>query len=77
MTLFGFVIISKEEYKRLQKSDIAFSTMIQCHRWFAGWKDLDIIWNYILGYRIYGGISETREDYANARKTDVYGNIKK
>jgi hypothetical protein len=70
---FGLRIILESEYQHYKKSDLVFSNVIQCHRWFAGWHDLDIIWEYILGKREFGGICETRHDYALARQTDVYG----
>lgn len=46
----------------------------QCHRWFSGFKDLDIIWDYIYGKR--DNISDTRDAYARFRGTDVYGKRK-
>jgi hypothetical protein len=73
MKLLGLRIISESHYQELEKQSIAFSTMVQCHRWFSGWRDLDIIWDYIFGNRNFGGISEARRDYAKARNTDDYG----
>lgn len=72
--MFGLKIISKSNYENLVKSEIKFQKVIQCHRWFAGWRDLDIIWDYIIQDINYGGIEKSRKDYANARKTDEYGN---
>ncbi len=41
-----------------------------CHRWLAGFDDLDIVWDYIFNG---GDIDQVRTAYAKARNTDVYG----
>lgn len=55
---------------RRQKTAIA-DRVAEAERWFSGFKDLDVIWDYIYGRR--SSISEVRDDYARARNTDVYG----
>ncbi len=67
--MFGYTIVKKSELKRYQ---LIHQNIIHVHRWFAGWRDLDIIWDYILKPAHYS-IETTRMDYAQARGTDVYG----
>lgn len=45
-------------------------SLTMVHRWFSGFRDLDIIWDYIYGKR-GGSIDSVRHDYAKARGTDV------
>ena len=63
-------IKNRKEFERLT---VKYQKLIQCHRWFAGWEDLDIIWKYILDDINFGGIETARKDYAKARNTDEYG----
>lgn len=74
--IFGFTIIRKNELKDLQCTHIKYCKLMQIRRWFSGWTDLDIIWDYIIQDTNYGGIEKAREDYAKARKTTVYGESK-
>lgn len=71
--MFGFTIVRKEYLAELERQAMTHCIAVQCHRWFAGWRDLDIIWDYIFRTKQFGGISEAREKYAEARGTDVYG----
>lgn len=73
MKLFGWRIISEERYRYYEKCAATHSAAAYCHRWFSGWKDLDIIWDYIFGNQVSGGIEQARKDYAKARGTTVYG----
>jgi len=75
MGLFGLSLISTEELKILQRSYGIEQRAAQAHRWFSGWKDLDIIWDYIFGqnYKMVFGVEEARKEYAKARNTNVYG----
>ena len=50
-------------------------SLAMVHRWFSGFRDLDIIWDYIYGKR-GGSIDSVRYEYAKARGTDVYGKPK-
>lgn len=70
MELFGYVIIKKEEWNRMKIKEQKFW---QLHRWFSGWRDLEIIWNYLIDDTNFGGIERARKDYAEARKTNEYG----
>jgi len=63
-------IKNRKEFERLATK---YQKLIKCQRWFSGWKDLDIIWKYILDDINFGGIEKAREDYAKARNTDEYG----
>ena len=71
--MFGLSIVRTEELNRLKKNDRRIQTLMHVHRWFAGWRDLDIIWDYILSGTYFGGISSCRSKYAEARGTDEYG----
>ena len=73
MSLFGWSLVTTSYLQHLEKSDRRMQTISQIHRWFAGWKDLDIIWDYVFSETYYGDISTAREKYAKARGTDVYG----
>lgn len=71
--MFGLKIVSKSRLDHLERMETKFQKVVECHRWFAGWSDLDIIWDYIMEDTNFGGISRAREDYAKARKTNEYG----
>lgn len=73
MGIFNYRLVHKDKLKQLQRSDIKLYKVVELHRWFSGWKDLDIIWNYIFGDTNFGGIQRARYDYAKARNTDEYG----
>lgn len=76
MNLFGWSIIRTKDLNKYERCYVNLLKVTDCHRWFAGWKDLDIIWKYILEDINFGGIERAREDYANARGTDEYGKLK-
>lgn len=71
--MFGFTIVKKDRLEHLEKTEVKYSKIHQLYRWFSGWEDLDIIWDYIRSDSYFGGISEARKKYARARKTNVYG----
>lgn len=71
--MLGYTLIRKSELAYLKRSSAMVQTLINCHRWFSGWKDLDIIWDYIFSETYFGGIETARKKYADARGTDVYG----
>ena len=73
--MFGWKIIRDEEYQILKRSYFVSQKVINCRRWFSGWKDLDIIWEYLLSETYFGSIDSCRDKYAKARKTDVYGKV--
>lgn len=60
---------------RRNKTEIA-DRAATAHRWLSGFKDLDIIWDYIFGTSGYSDIDGVRTAYARARNTDVYGKPK-
>lgn len=76
MKIFKLRIVTEAEYQELRKTFTKYHKMIECYRWFSGWKDLDIIWDYIRNDVNYGGIEGARKKYAEARGTDVYGEKK-
>lgn len=73
MKILGFRIIREERFKRLEYLEIKVQKFWQVHRWFAGWRDLDIIWDYLTQDINHGGIEYARKCYARARGTDEYG----
>lgn len=76
MKFFKWRIISEESFQYYTKCSTTFQRACLCHRWFSGWKDLDIVWDYLL-FKNIKTIERTREEYANARSTSVYGESKK
>lgn len=70
--MFGYTLIKKAELEAYQKGYFVKLKVLECHRWFSGWKDLDVIWDYLLG-KGFGGVDYTRMMYAKERKTDEYG----
>jgi hypothetical protein len=75
MKLFNLRIIAESEYNELRRSHNIKSTLVNVHRWFSGWEDLDIIWDYVFAETYYGDISSCRDKYAEARGTNEYGEI--
>lgn len=73
MSIFGFTIVSTKRLKQLELYEVKVQKFWQVHRWFAGWRDLDVIWRYLIADTNFGGIERAREDYAKARGTDCYG----
>lgn len=73
MKLFGWSIIRTSELEILKKNSTRISRLTEVYRWFAGWKDLDIIWSYIIEDNYYGGIDSARKRYARLRGTGIYG----
>lgn len=74
--MFGFSIIRTSTLKEYEAAYVKFSKVHELYRWFAGWSDLDIIWDYIYRDTYFGGISEARSKYAKARNTNEYGKEK-
>ena len=73
MRIFGFWITTEKTYKRYCELETKHQKFWQVHRWFSGWRDLDIIWDYLIKDTNFGGIERAREDYAEDRGTDEYG----
>jgi len=73
--MISFRIISTKRLKHLESLEVKVAKFWQVHRWFSGWKDLDIIWDYLIKDTNYGGIEKARNDYAAARQTNEYGQI--
>lgn len=48
------------------------NNLAMVHRWFSGFRDLDIIWDYVYG-KSGRSIDSVRYDYAKTQGTDVYG----
>jgi len=78
MKIFKWRLISEEEYQAGVTARVVASKLSNVHRWFSGWKDLDIIWDYVFPTDFYfGSIDSCRDRYASARGTTVYGEVKK
>lgn len=73
MSLFGWSLIRTKDLRKYEDNECAIQKLIVAHRWLTGWKDLDIIWEYIFNRNNFGGIELTRSVYAMARNTDEYG----
>lgn len=71
--MFGYTIIKKSHLKELHRIEIKYTKVHSLYRWFSGWTDLDIIWDYIYQDSYTGGIREARLKYARSRNTDEYG----
>lgn len=67
--MFGWSIVRTKELEEMEWRERRLNVI---HRWFAGWQDLDVIWDWI---REPNGraVEWVRTDYAQARNTDVYG----
>ena len=74
--MFGWSLIRTKELEKLEGLAIRANAL---HRWFAGWQDLEVIWDFLFHPdEKYSGwcISWARKDYAQARGTDEYGKKK-
>ena len=74
MRIFKYHIISDSEFKELQAAYFVKQRVGQCYRWFSGWKDLDVIWQYLVESS-GPTIDSVREEYASLRRTNVYGEL--
>lgn len=73
--MFGLTIVRKSYLEDLEKRGRIVDRLSLVHRWFAGWRDLDIIWDYLYmkdGW-YSGTIDSVRVKYAEARGTNEYG----
>ena len=57
---------------RAARNEEIIASLAAVYRWFSGFRDLDIIWDYIYGKR-GGSIDLLPSYYAKLRNTDVYG----
>jgi len=74
MKIFKWHIISEKDFYHYRRCHQVNNSVHLVYRWFSGWKDLDIIWNYILS-KNQKTIEDTRREYALTRGTDEYGNM--
>lgn len=72
MSLFGYSIIKTEDLDRYKHREFIVQRIYILQRWFSGWKDLDIIFDYVFNPK-GEDISSFRRRYAKARNTDEYG----
>jgi len=72
--MFGYKLIHKTQLEHYRKTQVVYSKTLECHRWFGSFKELDVIWDYILNRdRGYGsGIWEARAEYARRMKRTAY-----
>jgi hypothetical protein len=76
MNMFGWTLVRTKEYEELSELAIRANSL---HRWFYGWRDLEVIWSFLFKPDVkYSGwcISQARRDYAEARGTNEYGDSK-
>lgn len=73
---FGYVLIRKEEFDEYRRAYCVKDRVVQCRSWFSGWKDLDVIFDYLLKESYFGGIDSARDEYAEKRGTNRYGGPK-
>jgi len=75
MSLFGWSLTKTQE---LNKYRTITYRLGEVRRWFAGWKDLDVIVEYVCDDQksCWGGIENLRRTYAKLRNTDEYGRTK-
>ena len=73
MKIFGWSIIRTSELDGYEGYKFKRAKLAMARRWFSGWVDLDIIWDYIANDDYFGGIEAAREEYAKVRDTNVYG----
>ncbi len=70
--MFGWRLIRKEHLSDLEEYHQLASRFSEASRYFSGWRDLDIIWEFISG-RKRRYIVDVRREYAQLRGTDEYG----
>lgn len=73
MSLFGWSLIRTKDLRKHEANESIIQNLIVAHRWLTGWRDLDIIWDYVFNKQPHDGIGLTRKVYAKARNTDEYG----
>ena len=73
MSLFGWSLVRTSELSKHEDNLIIIQNLITAHRWFSGWKDLEIIWKYIFNHRPIDSVETARKNYAKERNTDEYG----
>lgn len=66
--MFGYWIVSKGEWFKYQR---AFQNIGTLHRWLSGFKDLDLLWDWIREPDC--SVDDLRTKYARIRETNVYG----
>ena len=72
-SVFGYEVMKADDAWRLERVS---NRAAECHRWFSGFKDLDLIWDYIFQTGGPHDINEVRRRYAEMRGTDQYGKAK-
>lgn len=68
--MFGYSIIKTEKLERLKAIE---ERAYMAHRWLSGFKDLDIIWDWIFGKSRHSYTDAMRSEYAKIRNTTEYG----
>lgn len=73
--MFGyrFIVIHKDDWKDIERAVYIKNRLVEVHLWFSGWRDLEIIWDYVFAETYFGSIGSARSKYAEARGTDDYG----
>ena len=71
--MFGYSIVRTEEIRELRRAYPIYQRVHQAYRWFSPWQDLDVIWDYLINKKFFGGVEAARKQYADLRNTDIYG----
>lgn len=79
MKLFGYriLIMREEEFQSVADAMSVRLKIVQLYGWFKGWRDLSVLFDYVLGLPLeqsWGNIEEVRKEYAKQRGTDEHGN---
>lgn len=79
MRIFGYtiLILNEEEVQDIVDAKGIRLRAVQAYLWFSGWKDLDVLFDYLLGLPLeqpWGNTADVRKEYAKRRGTDEYGN---
>ena len=72
--MFGYSLIKTNEKDRLESLS---HRLDDARRWLSGFKDLDVIWDWLFKWYEYPfRTDEMRDKYAKRREADVYGRSK-
>jgi hypothetical protein len=66
--MFGYWLVKKGDWLKYQN---AFHNIGSLHRWMSGFRDLDLLWDWIREPNC--SVDDIRTKYARARQTNVYG----
>jgi hypothetical protein len=68
--MFGYTIIKTERIDTLEEIE---TRVMMLHRWLSGFRDLEVIWDWIYMKSPYRSADDLRGAYAKERLTNHYG----